>query len=150
MEKSPHAIVANCLRLIYSRRREFSAYFYEALFIALPESKRLFVNDRAKQEKMLYFALATIVGGKAGGRAIDRDIIEFGRLHANAGVKKEYFAVFGETFLAALIQFLPHTNRQVLSAAWWTSYNEVVEVMKAGMELEQSKKQLEHSIFRKP
>ncbi|MZR14214.1 hypothetical protein GQE99_14420 [Maritimibacter sp. DP07] len=149
MRKSPHVIVAKCLEFIYPRRSEFSARFYDNMFVALPQAKKLFVSDRSQQEKLLFHAIANIERSMMNGKSPDRDLIEFGRMHAHAGVKREYFAVFGEIFLSTMIEFLPNKNRKILVAAWWSSYNEIAEIMIAGMELEKTKKRFEHNVFRK-
>jgi hemoglobin-like flavoprotein len=106
--------------------------FYEALFAAWPETRRLFTRDIAVQQKHLAAALALVVRNLSVLDALEEPLRELGAGHARAGVRPEHYPVVCDAMVLAIGQTLGTAWTAELEADWRGLLERVAGHMQAG------------------
>lgn len=138
MTQNYTGIVHANLERLFPVRHKFAERFYDQLLLEIPELSKVLGADRKRQETMLFAMISMIVKGMDAGREMDSELMELGRMHAQAQVEEWHFPVFGSVFLDVMIEFLPTANHALLAQAWWNVYTRIYEDMFQGMADERS------------
>jgi uncharacterized protein YjbI with pentapeptide repeats/hemoglobin-like flavoprotein len=118
---------------IKPRADEFTASFYENLFIAHPEFKPLFANiDLKIQQKKLLNALVLVVENLRSPEALGPVLNALGGRHIGYGVIPKYYGPVGEALLMAFEQYLQEDWTPEVKLAWTDAYRAITALMLKG------------------
>ncbi|TAG94897.1 MAG: globin [Oscillatoriales cyanobacterium] len=135
-EKEPKLAVElleSSFEKIKPRADEFTASFYENLFIAHPEFKPLFANIDIKiQQKKLLNALVLVVENLRSPEALEPVLNALGGRHIGYGVIPKYYGPVGEALLSAFEQSLQQDWTPEVKRAWTDAYRAITGLMLKG------------------
>ncbi len=118
---------------IKPRADEFTASFYENLFIAHPEFKPLFANiDLKIQEKKLLNALVLVVENLRSPEALGPVLNALGGRHIGYGVIPKYYGPVGDALLMSFKQYLQEDWTPEVKLAWTNAYRTITGLMLKG------------------
>ncbi|MEG3841043.1 pentapeptide repeat-containing protein [Microcoleus sp. herbarium14] len=143
-EKEPELAVElleSSFEKIKPRADEFTASFYENLFIAHPEFKPLFANIDIKiQQKKLLNALVLVVENLRSPEALGPVLNALGGRHIGYGVIPKYYGPVGEALLSAFEQYLQEDWTPEVKLAWTDAYRTITALMLKGAGADSSPK----------
>jgi len=112
---------------------EFSASFYDRLFIHHPDLKPLFEKtDIAAQEKKLVASLAIIVENLRNPEQLTMALKSLGAYHDEVGTLKKHYPFVGQALVETLAEYLGNEWNRETHVAWLNAYNLITEVMLEG------------------
>lgn len=106
-----------------------AALFYDNLFTADPQLRRLFQGNMAQQGARLMNMIATAVDLLEQPDALIPALRKLGARHVNYGVRDEHYATVGAALLKTLKQGLGDAYTDDVHAAWVALYGVVSETM---------------------
>jgi hemoglobin-like flavoprotein len=108
------------------------ARFYEELFGAWPETRRLFTGDMAVQRRHVAAALALIVRNLASLDALELPLRELGAGHARVGVRPHHYPAVRDAMIRAIADALGESWTDEIGADWRRLLETVARHMLAG------------------
>ncbi len=106
-----------------------AAAFYDRLFQAAPETRRLFKSDMREQGRKLVMTLAAVVDGLDRLHAILPVARELAIRHVRYGVVDRHYALVGSALIETLRALLgPKFDRET-EAAWGAAYTLLSDAM---------------------
>ena len=118
---------------IRPRAVEFSASFYQKLFVYHPELKPLFEKtDLVAQEKKLIASLALIVENLHNPEELTLALKSLGAYHHEIGTLPEHYPYVGQALIETFAEYLDRDWNQKVEQAWLDAYNLITEIMLAG------------------
>lgn len=109
--------------------QQAAALFYDNLFTADPQLRRLFQGNMAQQGARLMNMIATAVDLLEQPDALIPALRKLGARHVNYGVRDEHYATVGAALLKTLKQGLGEAYTDDVHAAWVALYGVVSETM---------------------
>lgn len=109
--------------------QQAAALFYDNLFTADPQLRRLFQGNMAQQGARLMNMIATAVDLLEQPDALIPALRKLGARHVNYGVRDEHYATVGAALLKTLKQGLGDAYTDDVHAAWVALYGVVSETM---------------------
>lgn len=97
--------------------------FYRRLFEIAPETRRMFKDDTAEQERLLILALARIVTGLSHQADVAPALCELARRHVGYGVRIEHYALIGDALMHMIEQVTPLDDQTRMA---WSKAGEFV------------------------
>jgi len=146
----PHSnpqLVRAALSELFLARSDFAHHFYDRLFARAPEARAHFVHDMAHQEKVLFSVMTMLVSSLSGGRDLEGELFDLGRMHARAGIGQAHFAPFGAAFLETMLAFLPDRDPVALSLAWAELWDDISAGVKRGVAFGEDELREEKRVF---
>ena len=107
---------------------EAPLYFYSHLFLAHPETRRLFPVSMAQQRDRLFRALGDVVTYVDDLDRLVPILQQLGRDHRKFGTAAEHYPAVGESLIATLRHFDDEWTPQ-LAQDWTAAYQLVAKVM---------------------
>lgn len=112
---------------------EFSASFYDKLFIHYPELKPLFAKaDRAAQEKKLISSLAIIVENLRNPEALSMALKSLGAYHHEVGTIEEHYPYVARALVETFAEYLGDFWDRNTHQAWLDAYSLIANIMLEG------------------
>jgi hemoglobin-like flavoprotein len=108
---------------------QVSAWFYASLFIAHPETRRLFGSDMAEQRRKITATLTLVVRSAHDLDAVVPVLQRLGRDHRRFGAVEAHYAAVGESLLGTLAYFLGEGWTPEVADTWTEAYGAVADVM---------------------
>jgi NAD(P)H-flavin reductase/hemoglobin-like flavoprotein len=115
---------------------EVPLFFYSALFLTHPQTRRLFPPSMATQRDRLVGALGTIVSRVDDLDSLVPFVQQLGRDHRKFGVIADHYPAVGQALLATLEHFLGDEWTPELAKEWTQAYQVVSGVMFEAAEAE--------------
>jgi hemoglobin-like flavoprotein len=109
--------------------QQAAALFYDNLFTADPNLRRLFQGNMAQQGARLMNMIATAVDLLEEPDALVPALRKLGARHVNYGVRDEHYATVGAALLKTLKQGLGDAYTDDVHAAWVALYRVVSATM---------------------
>jgi hemoglobin-like flavoprotein len=125
-------LVRTSFALVGPIQDAIAGLFYDRLFAARPELRRLFPADLSGQKRKLMALLATCVGKLQNFSTLAPLIRGLGARHVAYGAKTEHYAIVAEALLWALKQGLDDAFTLEIQSAWTKVYEVLAETMQAG------------------
>ncbi|WOB09261.1 globin family protein [Piscinibacter gummiphilus] len=123
------AHIRRSFTLIEPIAQQAAALFYDNLFTADPQLRRLFQGNMAQQGARLMNMIATAVDLLEAPDALIPALRKLGSRHVNYGVKDEHYATVGAALLKTLRQGLGEAYTDDVHAAWVALYGVVSTTM---------------------
>lgn len=121
--------IRHSFTLIEPIAQQAAALFYDNLFTADPQLRRLFQGNMAQQGARLMNMIATAVDLLEEPEALIPALRKLGSRHVNYGVKDEHYATVGAALLKTLKQGLGEAYTDEVHAAWVNLYGVVSTTM---------------------
>ncbi|MEG4166658.1 MULTISPECIES: globin domain-containing protein [unclassified Microcoleus] len=135
-EKEPELaveVLESSFEKIKARADEFTASFYENLFIAHPEFQPLFAHiDLKIQQKKLLNALVLVVENLRSPEALGPVLNALGGRHIGYGVIPKYYGPVGDALLMTFEQYLQEDWTPEVKRAWTDAYRTITGLMLKG------------------
>lgn len=126
-------LLRSSFELVVSRNPEVVRRFYELLFERFPQVRPLFGQKAGPaQERMLTFALASVIEHLEDAPWLSATLGALGRRHVAYGVTDEMYDWVGECLLAALAETAGADWTPALAQAWRDAYGAIAGLMQAG------------------
>ncbi|WP_019507993.1 globin domain-containing protein [Pleurocapsa sp. PCC 7319] len=126
-------LIEQSLELIKPKSRDFVHSFYQNLFIAYPETKRLFAKtDMKNQEKKLLNSLVLLVESLRQPIILKQILADLGARHKQYGTLPQYYPLVGEILLKTFADYLQQDWTDEVKQAWIETYNTVTNMMLEG------------------
>jgi hemoglobin-like flavoprotein len=109
-----------------------TARFYEELFGASPETRRLFTGDMTVQRRHFAAALALFVRNLASLDALEQPLRELGAGHARLGVRPHHYPAVRDAVIRAIAHALGESWTDEFAADWRMLLETVSRHMLAG------------------
>ena len=111
----------------------FSASFYQRLFIYHPELKPLFAQaNLAAQEKKLISSLAIIVENLRNPEQLTMALKSLGAYHREIGTIESHYPLVGQALIETLAAYLDRDWDEQTQQAWLDAYSLITNVMLEG------------------
>ncbi|MCW3840764.1 globin domain-containing protein [Micromonospora yasonensis] len=104
-------------------------YFYSTLFLAYPETRRMFPTNMAGQRDKLVSALGHIVSHVDQLDRLAEFLQQLGADHRKYAVRAEHYPAVGQALLATLRHFLRDAWTDELAKDWADAYELIAQVM---------------------
>jgi hemoglobin-like flavoprotein len=115
---------------------ELTRIFYERLFAARPELRRLFPSDMTAQREKLAATLWAVVGGLDQPATARARLTALGRDHVAYGARPEHYPIVCEKLLESLVEVAGDEWDAETIADWRTALERIAAVMIEGTEPE--------------
>ena len=106
-----------------------AASFYDRLFQVVPELRGMFPAELTEQGARLMAAIGFVAAGLDRLESIIPQVHEFGRRHADYGVKDAHYNIFGDTLIWTLERGLGDAFTLETRLAWIEAYGMIAEAM---------------------
>lgn len=110
----------------------FPKRFYETLFAAHPEVRRLFPADLALQRQKLLDMLRWVVGTLRDPAAVRTQLAELGARHVTYGARAEHYPAIVRALVEAMAQISGPQWSEDLRADWTSAFELVSDIMLGG------------------
>jgi hemoglobin-like flavoprotein len=121
--------IRHSFALVEPIAQQAAALFYDNLFTAEPNLRRLFQGNMAQQGARLMNMIATAVDLLEQPDALLPALRKLGTRHVNYGVRDEHYATVGAALLKTLKQGLGEAYTDEVHAAWVALYGVVSQTM---------------------
>lgn len=126
-------LVETSFEKIKPRAVEFVSSFYENLFVAYPETQRLFgKTDMDKQGKKLLNSLILLVAGLRTPEELIPVLKDLGARHKGYGIVTEYYPLVGDILLKTFADYLQEDWTPEVAQAWLEIYTNTSNLMLEG------------------
>ena len=126
-------VLEQSFKAILPKEEAFAAAFYDRLFAAHPEVKRLFSGvDMGGQSEKLVGALAVVVENLRRPEVLEPVLRKLGKQHAGYGVKPAHYDAVGAALLGTLAAFLGSRWTSEVKTAWGMAYGAISSLMLQG------------------
>lgn len=106
--------------------------FYERLFAAHPELRKMFPPDMTQQKKHLLGAIGLVVKNADKLGTLEKPLMEMGARHVGYGAKDEHYPIVRDILLSAMRDITGPSWTLQVRADWATAINAVAEFMIRG------------------
>jgi hemoglobin-like flavoprotein len=121
--------IRHSFSLVEPIAQQAAALFYNNLFTADPNLRRLFQGNMAQQGARLMNMIATAVDLLEQPDALLPALRKLGARHVNYGVRDEHYATVGAALLKTLKQGLGEAYTDDVQASWVALYGVVSQTM---------------------
>ncbi len=126
-------LVEQSFERIKPQAEAFVASFYQNLFVAYPETEKLFAKtDMNKQEKKLLNSLVLLVETLRQPELLKQILTDLGSRHKEYGTLPKYYPLVGEVLLQTFSDYLQEDWTNEVQQAWLETYNTATKMMLEG------------------
>ena len=126
---------------------EFTASFYDNLFVVSPEVMPLFAKtDMVTQQKKLLNSLVLVVENLRNPDALAPVLNALGARHISYGAIPQYYEPVGEALLMTFAQYLQEDFTPEVKQAWLDAFTEIANLMLKGAGVEDQPVEVELQI----
>lgn len=103
--------------------------FYEKLFEAAPETRRMFGTDISKQSEKLAYTISFVVENLERLDEIKGSIEDLGRIHNRLNVQPAHYALVTKVLVDTIADALAEDYSEDIGHAWTAALKHIAEVM---------------------
>jgi hemoglobin-like flavoprotein len=130
-------LLEQSFNVVKERSTDFTATFYQNLFVDYPEVKPLFANSNMEQQgKKLFDSLVLTIDNLRKPDILSKALRGLGTRHIQYGVLPQHYQMVGDSLLKSLEFFLGKGWTPEVQEAWIEAYTAVTELMLEGSDLE--------------
>jgi hemoglobin-like flavoprotein len=111
------------------RRPDGMLGFYERLFEAAPETRRMFGTDITKQSEKLAYTISFVVENLERMDTIRESIEDLGRVHNRLQVKAEHYELVTRVLVETIAETMGEDYSDDIGRAWTTALQAIGKVM---------------------
>jgi hemoglobin-like flavoprotein len=130
------ALVTSSFDLVLQAGDPVIVRFYERLFEAAPEFKKLFTSDVKRQARKFLQSLKLIVSSLASMERASPMLHRLGTRHLGYGVEPEYYDVVGRVLIETLQEVLDGDFTVEVRKAWVAAFSLISSSMRTSTDLE--------------
>ena len=131
MTKQQASLIKTSFEFVKDNPSKVGKSFYKILFEKCPETRRLFGDDIANQEKKLMDMISIAVANIDELATVASSIRELGQRHVAYGVNPEDYQIVGEVLLQTLKNELGVNINSETEQAWAELYNIISKTMQS-------------------
>jgi hemoglobin-like flavoprotein len=103
--------------------------FYDRLFIAAPETRKLFPEDLSKQSEKLAYTIGFVVTNIDRLDSIKQSIEDLGRVHNKLNIKAEYYDIVITALIETIQDVMGQDFMPEIGVAWREALEYVSKLM---------------------